>query len=261
MGDLGGELFASQNAIGDTISLGYLSEADEMLAHGRELYDQLEDPGAAGEYYLAEASHFLSEKGELDQALRERRALLEKASASGSELDMLGHRFFLSRILYDLGEYEQAADLLGQAVASADEADWFRDGTRALMANVLAKQGQIERARNLIEEAQAIQTEQPRAFAALIMGQSNANVLAAEGRWEDAFETFKKTTAKLAEAGIRTIHAGVKRDWAEAHLARGEAADSERAKELYREALAEYVDMGATGWIERVQTRLAEIEN
>ena len=66
--------------------------------------------------------------------------------------------------------------------------------------------------------------------------------------------------AKLAEAGIRTFRAAALRDWAEAHLARGEAADSERAIELYREALSEYEDMGATGWIERVQTRLAEIE-
>ena len=98
------------------------------------------------------------------------------------------------------------------------------------------------------------------AFPALILDGSRAIVLAAEGRWDDAFETFKETAAKLAEAGIRTFRAAALRDWAEAHLAHGEAANSERAIELYREALDEYEEMGATGWIERVQARLSELE-
>ncbi len=261
MGDLGGELFAYQNAISSTIFLGNLSEAEEMLAHGRELYEQLEDPGAAGENYLAAVNQFRSEKGELEQAASERRSLLEKASESGSALELLGHRFFLSLILYDLAEYEEAADLLGKAVASSDEADWFRDGTRALMASVLARQGLAERARSVFEEAQAIHSERQRAFAGMILDQCHANILAAEGRWEEAFNAFRETIAKHSEAGTRTFNAATLRDWAEAHLARGEAADSERAKELFGEALAEYEDMGATGWMERVRARLAELGN
>ena len=176
-------------------------------------------------------------------------------------MELLGHRFFLSLILYDLAEYEEAADLLGKAVASSDEADWFRDGTRALMASVLARQGLAERARSVFEEAQAIHSERQRAFAGMILDQCHANILSAEGRWEEAFNAFRETIAKHSEAGTRTFNAATLRDWAEAHLARGEAADSERAKELFGEALAEYEDMGATGWMERARARLAELGN
>ncbi len=174
---------------------------------------------------------------------------------------MLGNRFFLSLILIELAEYEEAADLLGKAIASSDEADWLRDGIRAVMATATARQGLAEPGRALLDEAQAIHAERPGAFLAMILGESYANVLVAEGRWDDAFDAFKTTAVEFAEARLRTFHTSSLRDWAEAHLARGEAADSERAKELYREALAEYEDMGATGWIERVQARMAELEN
>jgi len=261
MGDLGGELFAYNNAISDTLSLGNLEEAEEMLTHGRELYEQLEDPGAAGANYLSEVNSLQREMGQLEQAASERRAMLEKATESGSAFEVLRHRFFLSLILSDLAKYEEAADLLGKAITSSDELDWFRDGIRALMAVVLARQGLVARARNLLDEAQVIHAEQPRAFAALILGWSEANVLAAEGRWEEAFEAFNETATKLVEVGIRTFHAGELRDWAEAHLARGEPGDAERAIELFSEALAEYEDMSATGWVERVQIRLSELDD
>ncbi|MFQ5943100.1 MAG: serine/threonine-protein kinase PknK [Anaerolineales bacterium] len=261
MGDLNGELFAYTNAISDTISLGDLSEAEDMLSHGRELYEQHVDPGAAGENYLGAVSYHQFEKGQLEQAASGRRTLLEEAMESGSAFDLVGHEFFLGLILNELAEYEEAAAVLSKAIISADEVDWIRDGTRAVLAIVLARQGLVERARNLLEEAQAIHSERPRAFPALILGIGQANVLAAEGRWDDAFETFKETDAKLAEAGIRTSRATALRDWAEAHLARGEPGDTEQAKELLGEALTEYEEMGAIGWIERVQARLAELES
>ncbi|MFV2044752.1 MAG: AAA family ATPase, partial [Anaerolineales bacterium] len=261
MGDLSGELFAYTNAIGNTISLGNLSEGEEMLIHGRELYEQLEDPGVAGENYLGEINRLQYEKGQLEQAASERRAMLEEATESGSAFELLGHRFFLGRILYELVEYQEAADVLEKAVEFSDEVDWIRDITRAFLAVVRARQGLAEPARKLLEEAIAIHSERQRAFAALILAWSEANVLAAEGRWNEAFDAFRETTAKLAEAGIRTIHAVALREWAEAHLARGKTADSDRAKELYREALEEYEEMGATGWVERVRARLAETEN
>ncbi len=260
MGDLNGELFAYNNAISNTITLGDLSEAEDMLTHGRELYEQLVDPGAAGENYLGAVSYHQFEKGQLERAASGRRPLLEEAMESGSAFDLVGHSFFLGLILIELAEYEEAAAVLGKAIISADEAGWIRDGTRSAMVVVLARQGLVERARNLLDEAQAIHAERPRAFPALLLDGSQANVLAAEGRWEDTFEAFKETTAKLAEVGFRTYHAAALRDWAEAHLARDEAADSERAIELYREALEEYEEMGATGWIERVKARLDELE-
>jgi tetratricopeptide (TPR) repeat protein len=260
MGDLGGELFAYQNAIGNTISLGNLAEAEKMLAHGRELYEQLEDPGAAGELYLSAANYFEFAKGQLDEALSGRRALLAQATESGSEFEFAVHGFFLGLILIELAEFDEAAVVLTDAIASADKVDRLRDFIRSLMAIVLTGQGKAERAREMLEQAEVILSERPRAWAEMVQRGSEANVLAAEGRWEQAFRTFEQAAADISEVGFRTTHATTLRDWAEAHLARGEPGDTEQATELLGEALTEYEEMGATGWVERVQARLDELE-
>ena len=88
---------------------------------------------------------------------------------------------------------------------------------------------------------------------------SEANVLAAERRWQDAFQAFEGVAAIQAEKGFRPDHGTTLCDWAEAHLARGESGDTKRARGLLGEALAVYEEMGADGWIERVKARLAEL--
>jgi hypothetical protein len=49
-------------------------------------------------------------------------------------------------------------------------------------------------------------------------------------------------------------------DWAEAHLARGEPGDRERARDLLREAEAEFEAMPAARYVQRVKARLQELD-
>jgi tetratricopeptide (TPR) repeat protein len=261
MGDLGAELFAYNNAISSTVSLGDLPEAERMIAHGRQLYEQLVDPGAAGENYLAEINSFEFTKGQLERAVVGRRALLQKATESGSVFDSAGHGFFLGLILIELADYDEASLVLNETIIHADKARWLQVPPRALLAIVYARQVLVVRAREVLDQAGAIFSERSQAWAELILSWSQANVLAAEGQWDEAFRTFEDAAAKLAEGGFRPTHAAAMRDWAEAHLARGEPADAQRARELFGLAISEYKEMGATGYVERVQARLAELGN
>src|SRR3990172_8597277 len=88
---------------------------------------------------------------------------------------------------------------------------------------------------------------------------SRANVQAAGGQWEEAFRTYEEAAEGFAEKGLRPDHARTLSDWAAAHLARGEAGDTDRARQLLGEALAVYHGMGADGYVDRVQGRLAEL--
>jgi tetratricopeptide (TPR) repeat protein len=230
-----------------------------MIAHGRELYEQLADPGAAGDNYLAEVNSFEFAKGQLERAVVARRDLLQKATESGSDFDLAGHGFFLGLILVELANYDEASVALNETIIHADKARWLQVFPRSLLAIVYARQGLVERAREVLEQAEAILSMRPRAWAELNLRWSQANVLAAEGRWDEAFRTFEDAAAKLSEGGFRPTHAAAMRDWAEAHLARGEPADAQRARELFGLALSEYKEMGATGYVERVQARLAEL--
>ena len=59
--------------------------------------------------------------------------------------------------------------------------------------------------------------------------------------------------------GKRWYRAQTLREWAEAHLARGEAGDRERAIELLREALGLFETMNAPKYAERVRGQLKEL--
>jgi len=129
------------------------------------------------------------------------------------------------------------------------------------MVRALTGRGELDRARKVLGEARAILAEDPKLWPRLAIDAARAQLLASEARWEESFEAFKGVAAEFEKVGTRPGRAGALRNWAEAHLARRESADSTRAIELLGEALAEYEDMGATGWVERVQARLAELEN
>jgi hypothetical protein len=82
----------------------------------------------------------------------------------------------------------------------------------------------------------------------------------AEERWDEVTGAFKEVMDRLERSGARFWQAWLRRYWAEAHLKRGEVADISRGKALYEEALREFEEMGATGFVERIKGRLGEIE-
>ncbi len=261
MGDLSGELFGHSNSIADSLWLGELDEVGRMMVRGRELYDQLADPGAAGENFLSMVNALEIARGRITDAIEGRRALLEEVLATGSDFDQVAHGYWMGYILIELADFDQAIEILGKTTAAADAANWLRVLPRALTAIALSRQGDIEGAKQTVEEAEAIFHEKPKALIEPYLRWSAANVLAAEGRWQEAFAVFEAVSADQAEKGLRPDRGNTLRYWAEAHLTRSEPGDVERAKELLGEALDVYEEMGADGWVERVNARLAEISD
>jgi tetratricopeptide (TPR) repeat protein len=89
---------------------------------------------------------------------------------------------------------------------------------------------------------------------------AHAHVLAAEKRWDEAFTTFQESADMLARAEARFERSLFLQDWAQVHVQRGQEEDLDRARELYREALSEFEDMGSPGYVKRIQARLDELE-
>ena len=260
MGDLSGELFAYDNAISSVITMGDFSEAEKMLAYGKEIFDRLEDPGAAGENYLGAVSQFEFEKGHLDQALAGRQELLARARESGSDFDLGVEAFFTGVVLTEMRKLDEAGIVLTESIAATDRANWARTFPRAYMAMVLARQEHVEQARETLKEGIAINSEKPQAWPENLIGWARAVVLAAEKRWEESFEAFQDSVAIFKERGLRPYQAQIVQDWAEAHTARGEPDDGERAVELLNNAIEIYEDMGSTAYADRVRSRISEIE-
>ena len=115
-------------------------------------------------------------------------------------------------------------------------------------------------ARKVYDEAEQIFAEHSRPWSAIMLCMAYANVLAAEERWVESFAVFQESAVLLARAEARFERSVFLQDWAQAHLERGLPEDLERARELYREALSEFEDMGSPGYVARIQVRLDELD-
>jgi tetratricopeptide (TPR) repeat protein len=123
----------------------------------------------------------------------------------------------------------------------------------------LARSSNAEQARSTFDEAEQIFQEHMRAWSANILRWARAEVLATEKNWDESFAAFAEAVNLYAKSGARFPRCEVLLSWAKAHLQRGEAEDLVRAKELLKEAISEFEQMGSPGYAQRIQARLEEL--
>jgi hypothetical protein len=199
-------------------------------------------------------------RGELEPAAEQLTSLCAQARAAGNLQFLLSFLSDLSEPLLELGREAEAEAALQEAASLEDR---LKEGTSSLfgMVTYRAKQGQIEAARQLLVSVRARLAGRPlNLIGAVQMGWAEANLQAAEKRWPEAWASFAYVVDQLTRAGARWYRAQVLRDWAEAHLARGEAGDAERARELLHQVIAEFEAMGAPIYAGRVLQRLKEVD-
>ena len=106
----------------------------------------------------------------------------------------------------------------------------------------------------LVTADQAV--EHPTFWNALNNARAEAQLAVAQLRWGDAFYNYEAAVSVLAGKGIRLDWARALQEWAGAHVARGEPADYERAKALYREALTLFEELGTVYYADLVKEQL-----
>jgi tetratricopeptide (TPR) repeat protein len=82
---------------------------------------------------------------------------------------------------------------------------------------------------------------------------SLAHLCAVSGRFDEASEWFARARAVLEEQGARPLRALADYDEALMYARRGAAGDHERALPLLDAALAQFRDIGMTGWLRRAE--------
>jgi serine phosphatase RsbU (regulator of sigma subunit) len=149
----------------------------------------------------------------------------------------------------------EAETLLLEVIELADRSVADKSWPCFWLSMVYTFQGRYQQARQFIDMAkQAI--EHPTFWDEKNMALVEAHLAAAEKRWQEAFSHYEAAIAILARKSLRLEWARTLQEWAGAHIARGEPADYERAKALYREALTLYEEMGTTFYIDLVTDQL-----
>jgi predicted ATPase len=260
-GQVGQQVFYLNNVIWSQLLVGQIKQAEQSYSALELLQDQIPDPELGARIVRGSRGFHLYQKGEfdeathlIDQSIREEKEANDLFSLQNS----LNGKSFLLQIA---GELQEAEELMMEA---AELAEKLGEGEfQYLFASIAASlQGEIERAANHLERALSIIGDSQTTFwRQLNILRAEGHLSAAEKDWEAAWEKFEeldKLQRGMNNLGI--IH-WTTAEWAEAHLLRGQPDDIVRAKELFEQARSDSETMGATGWVELIDGKLAELQS
>jgi tetratricopeptide (TPR) repeat protein len=257
-GEILQELFFAGNAVLQSLWLGDLTEVEEVLPALRQLPDAAEKPGVATLRLRGLEVGLLRYQGKLTEAIEGLRSLRTEARTTGDLQELAGTDLRLAEacVREELGEEEELEAVLQEFLDLGERGMGMPVLARCLLCVRRARQGEPEAARLLLAEARDL-TDPP--FGESYLPWAEAHLSVSEGRWPEAMAAFEAAVDTMDRANLRWSRARTLIDWAEAHLARGEPGDRERAQELLREAEAEFEAMGAPIYAGQVKGRLEEL--
>ena len=138
----------------------------------------------------------------------------------------------------------------------ADRGVGSATNSRCLLCTVNVRQGRLDEAHTLLEKAREKTSSPPSTWEKQSLLWSEHALAAAERRWLDALSAAETAAGHYAQLELPWEWALALIEWAEIHLARGESADYERAKALYREALAIFQKLENANYANLVDERL-----
>ncbi len=256
------ELFSLLSAAGTSLGLGDLKTGEMIINRIEEINSTLTDPNPA----LLEMEgiefnlHLL--KGELQKALEIIRTGRSNARQRG-DLQMLQNfcidvaNFYLIQDqierVEDWSEAEGAAE---EAVEISSRGVGSRIYSLSLLSTISVRLGRLEEANQLYIEARQKTGSTPSFWQKQALLVMERDLAAAQKRWEKAFSSAEAVCQRLAKIEMRFPWAFSLVIWAEIHQARGEAIDLERARAIYREAIALFQEMEAEFYTNLLGERL-----
>jgi tetratricopeptide (TPR) repeat protein len=258
-GAVGDELLLAVNAAGTAIELGDLAAAVNELQSLRPLLDAVPASSQGARVFRELEAQVPRYRGELAEAIARLRSLQAEARAAGDLQALAGWDLALALLWTweQFGEEEEVEATLQEALELSKRGWPTAVPARCLISIRRSLQGDIAEARRLLFEARE-KADDHGGFAVwdFFLFVTEAHLALAEGRWPEALAAFEATADSFSRRQQRWDRARILIDWAEAHLARGESRDRERAGELLREAEAEFEAMGAPLYVRRVRARL-----
>ncbi len=267
IGNVRWEMSGLYNALSGALALGELAYVEQRLPEYERLIYTLPDP-TLGELTskLVKAILF-ARQGHLWEALHRVRNLFVEIR------ERVDERYYPWRYL-DQGEIILELQRLGEAVDLADAeaaltkgieiCNQSREGalkiwTHCQLCIFHARQGRIEEAALLLNKAGELAGQSPTILDQMWLKYAQAELSFSKECWEGAIEAFDICSRLLTQAELRPMLARVLTQKADAHIARREPADLERARTLLLEAQSIYEDMGSTVYLEFVKQKLEDL--
>jgi serine phosphatase RsbU (regulator of sigma subunit) len=154
---------------------------------------------------------------------------------------------------------EEAEAALSEALQISDR--WGLSGIypRCLLSELRANQRRFGDAVRLLAEARETANARPIGWEEVWLSVTEARISAARERWSEALLAFEGAAGTCARLEMRWWWARMLLEWTEAHVARGQSTDLERARALLREAQTTFEQLGAPRYAALVESRSRDV--
>jgi serine phosphatase RsbU (regulator of sigma subunit) len=260
------EIFSLTNAGSVSMGLGEINKAEDILERINQIRGTLTDPDQV-KFELAGIEFglkFLS--GELQEALEINRWVRAEARQRG-DLQMLFNFCMNHADVYLVLDHVGEVEDWSEAELAAEEGIELSDRgvskpIRALcmLSAIYIRQGRLSEARELYHRADQMRDSEAMFWQEQALLGVKRDLARVDKNWGAALAAAEEVSRFLARSELRWPWGFSLVEWAETHLARGEAMDYERARALYREALVVFVDMGSNFFVDVLEERLRELQ-
>lgn len=259
------EIFSLSMAADLSLGLGELSAVEEIVDRINSISRTLPDPGQARFEFAAIEFGSKLLRGELHEALEISRRVSQEARQNG-DLQML-FNFSVNRVevYLILDRVDKVEDWSEAELAAKEALEISQRGmgspirVLSLMSVINIRQEKLSEAREFYSRAIQAADSPPSFWQEYALQGASRDLARAERNWPLAFEAAEAVSKFLTQSGLRWFWANSLVEWAETHLARGEAMDFERARALYRESLAIFAEMGSDFFVNFLEERLRSL--
>ena len=256
------ELFSLVGAAGASLTLGDLKTAGELVASIEQLRSTFPDPNQLrfevesikfGLYLLQGKLHeTIVMLGDLQIEARRRGDLQHLYSFCSN----LTNAYIMLDRIEGVDDWREAEAAVSEAIEITNRGMGNPVDARCLLGIILIRQGRVGEAHQILEKAYQKANTPPIVWQAQALLGLERDLATAEERWEEALTAAEAACSRFAQLEARWPWAYSLVEWAETHIARGHPIDYERARALYREALALFEEMGAESYAIIIDERL-----
>jgi tetratricopeptide (TPR) repeat protein len=258
-GEMG--LFIRVNLAFNKLNEGQLNSVAEMLPTLQDLMESLPDSGAGGRNLKSLKSGLLTYRGNLDQALEILQERIVEDHEVGDLQGLISANWYIARISMITRDFELGKTAAEELIELGKVGGGSKSIGHSLLSRIYSRNGEINKAAQPLEEAyREAEVSQTEYLDHLYLLWAQADLYVAQKNWEEALKTFPDLIELITGKGLRWHRSQALVDWAEAHLARAEPEDKDKAINILREAHSEFQDMGADGFVQRVAEQLENIK-
>jgi serine phosphatase RsbU (regulator of sigma subunit) len=259
------ELFVIIALVAISLELGEFSTVENYLAQMKSLLPSISDDGQAETEILTLTAVLLGLRGGWREAIEQFRSSISETRERGDLQNLVNYNSFLAWGYFELHWLGEDVDWDEVEQALQEALDIGERGFKKV--EPLIQYGQLRifqnrftDAQNFLEQAHEEAVKDPSIWYELAFARTEASLAASEGHWDKAIAIFESGVEFCARCSHRWLWAHLLVEWADALMQRGEPADFERARGLYLESSARFLEMDAQVYLDQVQTRLRALE-